>query len=621
MKRLIPLLLAMLLLCGCAAEPEPSEPSSPTTQYVEPTEPSGSYAPGSEAELASSGAVRAYPMTQTDAYALAVSGDDVLLFSGTDQTLLTLMTGENLYTVAQTALDIMVHPGDPSFRITENGITYFDSTDGSIVFLDQDLHEVSRKQTPETMTGSPILSENRMKLYYCTADAIRVLDLETGIDRLLKEISYPKQRLEGVLFGDTVLHCCIQDMGKEEHLFISAQTGELLFQKENELTFAAGEDSFFVQFPEGILQLSLFGKVGEEPRSLNPTDPFANVQYLDSVNGALTCSGSAGSLTLDYYDLNTGLRSASVCLPDTDALTSMDAGEAGGLIYLLARNASGDGCTLFRWEISRSATNDQTVYASARYTLEDPDVNGLALCSDRAYGLSQTYGVEVLVGMDAVANEPWDYELYPEYQIPVVNRMLEQLEAVLQTYPDGFFKTLSEKTTGLPVKICLVRSLCGSPESGSLEIANGIQFWIGDEPYVVLAAGEWFSQTFYHEMFHVLETCVYGHSNAYDDWDQLNPAGFAYDYDYVENQDRVQEEYLNDENRSFIDTYSMSYPKEDRARIMEYACVAGNEHYFTSDTMQKKLKVLCSGIREAFDLREYPNGLPWEQYLKEPLTP
>jgi len=65
----------------------------------------------------------------------------------------------------------------------------------------------------------------------------------------------------------------------------------------------------------------------------------------------------------------------------------------------------------------------------------------------------------------------------------------------------------------------------------------------------------------------------------------------------------------------------MSYPKEDRARIMEYAATEGNESLFVSKTMQNKLKTLCVGIREAFDLREYPNVIIWEQFLEKSLAP
>ena len=65
----------------------------------------------------------------------------------------------------------------------------------------------------------------------------------------------------------------------------------------------------------------------------------------------------------------------------------------------------------------------------------------------------------------------------------------------------------------------------------------------------------------------------------------------------------------------------MSYPKEDRARIMEFAMMPGNEDYFTTEIMQKKLRQLCLGIRQALELEDVAEAFLWEQYLKAPLHP
>jgi hypothetical protein len=65
----------------------------------------------------------------------------------------------------------------------------------------------------------------------------------------------------------------------------------------------------------------------------------------------------------------------------------------------------------------------------------------------------------------------------------------------------------------------------------------------------------------------------------------------------------------------------MSFPKEDRARIMEYAMLPGNEGMFRASVMQAKLKKLCLGIREAFELEDAPEVFLWEQYLDRPLGP
>ena len=64
----------------------------------------------------------------------------------------------------------------------------------------------------------------------------------------------------------------------------------------------------------------------------------------------------------------------------------------------------------------------------------------------------------------------------------------------------------------------------------------------------------------------------------------------------------------------------MFSPSEDRARIMEYAMKPGNEEVFRSEYMQKKLKTLCTGIREAFGLKESSEQYLWEQYLENPIA-
>ena len=58
----------------------------------------------------------------------------------------------------------------------------------------------------------------------------------------------------------------------------------------------------------------------------------------------------------------------------------------------------------------------------------------------------------------------------------------------------------------------------------------------------------------------------------------------------------------------------MSFPKEDRARILEYAMMPGNESYFSSEQMQAKLQTICTALREVFDL-DPEQHYAWEQYL------
>jgi hypothetical protein len=198
---------------------------------------------------------------------------------------------------------------------------------------------------------------------------------------------------------------------------------------------------------------------------------------------------------------------------------------------------------------------------------------------------------------------------------------LQRLEESLSHYPAGFFEAaLGDMEEGI-LTLCLVRSLRGSPESGSMEQADGIQFWENDDSYVALALGDTLERTLYHEMYHVLESRLLSESIACYRWDELNPKGFDYDYDYIANQSRDGSEYLRSQDRSFVDTESMSFPQEDRARIFRYAMddqLGGA--YFTTVTMQEKLTAICKGIREAYGWKQSGEVFPWEQYLEKPLA-
>ena len=61
--------------------------------------------------------------------------------------------------------------------------------------------------------------------------------------------------------------------------------------------------------------------------------------------------------------------------------------------------------------------------------------------------------------------------------------------------------------------------------------------------------------------------------------------------------------------------------KEDRARVLENAMLPDNGEVFQSEYMQRKLNALCTGLREAYRLKQHPEILPWEQYLVTPLAP
>ena len=617
MKKMILLILLLLLLCGCAQE-QPGETTLPAqTQPTQAVEPTGIYDPDSAVEAETAGAVRSYPLDMEMVYHMEPMGQSLLVFSGSEGTTLTVFSGENLYIEAQLTLSFWLR-GGASTQVSDRGISYEDPNTREMVLLDTNLKESRRFAVPEGMVGDPRISADRRYLYYCTSDAVRVMDLETGINRLLKQISYPVQTLEGLLLEEKVLQCGVGDSaGSWELLFIDTQTGQTLERTRKNMTVVSSGENWYASIGEGAIRALVYG-AGAECRQILPGDLFAAGCYLPRGNALVTISGDE-DVTLDSFNLETGSRTASLKVEGFSSPWCV-AEDGEGFVWMLAAHSETGEISIHRWDRSKSAVTDELLYSGHRYTQKDQDTQALALCREQAQAMSEKYGIEILIGAEAVRVQPWNYDLEEEYCAPVIRWYLNELDEVLGWYPADFFTKTAEGTDSGLLKVCIVRSLTGTPESGSLSSATGTQFWEEKEAYLVVAVAEDFQRNFCHELCHAMETRVYAESNLFDDWDWLCPEGFEYDFDYIANATRDGSAYLQADTRGFIDTYSMSFPKEDRARIMEYAMMEGNAEYFTSEIMQNKLKTLSQAIREAFGWKKSEEVFRWEQYLNEPIA-
>lgn len=619
MKRWLFLTVLLLALTGCAAEPEqtlpPTEALHSATQ-PSTTEPTGYYDPDSSLEASTEGAVRVYPLNRTDSYALFSMGEDLLLFSGTEVTTMTRLTGNTLYVSAAANLDCFIEADSPALQVSEKGVTYFDAAKKQLVFLDTGLKEVSRVDLPEEILEHPALSADRKQLYYLTEAELHCIDLETGLDRFLKEITFPQQVLTNLHCSDSVLECSVVDnYGNSYGIFISVQTGELLWETlEDDVTLWTRGDYYFAAHYDGAYQELLTGFGLQEPMLLTGSYGAETHPLLD-LTAAVQVSSDADSVVLNCYNLETGMCDYSLLLPGQAYPQHLQGDTEEDCIWFLRYDENYTGDTICRWDYSKSATGDTVSHLSVRYNANNPDTAALTACQDTAAVISRKYNVELLLWTSAVGNQPQGYTLRPEYQAPLIAHCLQQLDQALANYPSGFLKKAASGTADGKIRICLVREILGDISQGVPESNGGLQYWDKQgNTYIALTLGPELEQNLYHEMFHIIESRVLSTCSAYDDWDSLNPEGFDYSYSHTD-QPEGMEALLEGDSRAFIDLYSMTFPREDRARIMEYAMMPGNEAFFQSPAMQAKLSQLCQGIREAFKLKKSTEVFLWEQYL------
>ena len=111
-----------------------------------------------------------------------------------------------------------------------------------------------------------------------------------------------------------------------------------------------------------------------------------------------------------------------------------------------------------------------------------------------------------------------------------------------------------------------------------------------------MTLGEDFEQNLYHSLYLYMETRLLSKSSALYEWYRMNPSDFVYDDDYIANLKRIDTTYIEGEKPYFINLFSMSFAREDRATIFEYACQPGNEEYFKTPVLQEKLNTLLKLI-------------------------
>lgn len=597
MKRYIPVVLALLLLGGCAGNMAPDMEPVQTTQSGK--EETTLYAPGSAVEQQTQGAVTMYPLPAGEYTALFAMGDRLVLVSGNEEKKLLVLTGEGGIPSAP----VSVPDGfslDGIWQSTHNGLMYYDATGKQAVMLDTQLGESKRIDLPE-LDGAPVFSQDGSRIYYCKGNEIRALELELGIDRLIRTHSCRSQILKGSLLAGKVLICQLEDENRQQRLlYLSAETGESLSDDQNVLSLESGDSYYLASRQEGTLTQKLVGTMDGRPMSLMMGEGQTLRSAL-SMNGLVGCkTGEDRCLELSYYDLQEGKLTASVKVRGVGTPEHYLADKWSGSIWFLSQDPATNTPALFRWKVSKSCLENGPACVTTWYDASAPDTAGISRLKTRADKLGSTYGVSVRIWQDAVKKTD-RYILEAEHQTTAISGALDELETVLSSYPEKFLS----KSAGNKIRICIVRSI-------SREI-TGAQFWSGSDPYILLCVGCDMQEEFAKALSYVVISRTLGNSSKMDGWQSLNPQGFQYGT-------TPDKSLLEGNTRAFADASAAVSVTEDRASIFWQALRPDNGDLFASDTMQKKLSMLCKAIRDAYSMKKRTEVFPWEQYLQKPIA-
>lgn len=579
-------LLLALLLAGCAAQPTPT---------TETTAADALYTPGHRLETQTSGMMQVFPTETSGFCRIWAMGEDVLL-SGDGK--LTRLSGASLTPGSTRQADTVLQTGS-------DGVWLFDGS--AVQILDGSFALLQTVTIPDVVLGVPGLEGSR--LYYLSEGCLKVLDLSTGLSSLLRDnMAFTDGTVQ--CLGDLLLLHLTDEDGIGKTLLVSAADGSTQYPSLAVADACRFETGLGILLEDGQVLL-LPDSDGAQKLTLEEGEQM--VGFLPEIGGLITCRNDTAGLTLRLYALSRGILRCSVLLPEVD-LVGTGCVSADGTLYISAHSTQETAWWILRWNYEAFSPVSEDSCLEPYYTRDFSDVQGQASCETLARELGAQYGISVLLFEEAAACAPWDYAFTAEYRVDKTNWALEDLKATLEAFPEGFLTKLRQDWEDLTV--CIVDTIQGTAESGSLDSAEGLQFQNGSHFYIALAPKEEDSlkHTLFHEFSHLIDNRVLTKTGAYDNWNDLNPQDFAYSLDL--NADMTPyKALLTGPDRVFIDNYAMTFPAEDRARIFECACTSGNEEDFVSPILQAKLQRICTGIRQAFDLEADAESFLWEQYL------
>jgi hypothetical protein len=329
-------------------------------------------------------------------------------------------------------------------------------------------------------------------------------------------------------------------------------------------------------------------------------------------------AADASGRTLTLYETD-GVFLSQCSLPqNSNAVVGTDfvwSGYWEGYFFIDFIDAS---CRLMFWDVFADTEGENLQMTPAEHTQQSQMVPEQQLY-ERAEELSTRFGVDIRIAEQCAL----DYSSYDAYAIMdavSIRSALDILEESLSMYPEGFFRQLTFGTIET-IRFELVGSLSAKdgiethpPSVGGFAQNLGSYYRVALDGYTLL------KQTVFHEISHVIDARLKWDSAIREDalfreetWLTLQPEGFHYAMTYTE----VPEDLLHFmESRYFITDYALTYPTEDRARLMESAMCNFTWDFEPGSGTRRKLQYYADCIRDCFDTEGWPETTSWEQVLK-----
>ena len=617
-RKLIGLFCACILLSGCrdsSAQTVPTESPATEIQVTDPvvTDPPVARLPLLEQGIAvdESGKLLYIPNETLDEMELPdmhLLGNGLLLSEYRNQEL--ILKHISLEDGALLASGSVPAIGGTRLFIGSGEIGICDSVQGVVTILDENL-QVLRTYPVDAEGEGWYLNPELDTLYIFNYDrGVLVRNLETGEEYFLVDNGFEVVNL-GSSTGYVVFKYTDREDQRTYTRCLNLSTATLETVPVNGSYFSGirlGETWLFQEEVEYVL-------VNGESASSFTWNEF-DVRLTAPRHHLLAQDNSRRHLTLFDTD---GAFLTECSLPDySDAITGLDfiwSGYWEGYFFTDYMDSS---CRLMFWDVDADTAGENLQLLPLDSAQKSEPVVEAELY-ERAEELSHRFGVDIRIAEQCSLN----YTHFESYEVtdPVYIRSgLDTLEHALSQYPEGFFKQL----------------LYGTVESIRFELVGGL--WkkenVDDRPdsiaafaqnrgsYYLIALEVFVMQekTLYHEISHIIDKRLEWDAQLrpgalYNEqtWMSLQPEGFQYAMSYT-NTPAELDEYLH--GTYFVSDYSMTYPTEDRAELMEAAMDMSHWAFQSGSGRREKMQYYADCIRDCFDTDGWPETTVWEEVLQ-----
>ena len=537
--------------------------------------------------------------------------------SGFQVTLISLQTGKVLKEKNFAGMEL------PNAQVCGDKVAVIDWGAGQVVLLDKNLESIGEYTTDTSYCGI-YLNEAASHIYCFTQQGIKVIEIATGKVSMLLEEATMLFASEKCGFTVSITYTDKQTQ-MNENAVVDLSNGTV-----EKIPY---EESFSnVEYSENIWLGKVLGREdtyylgkADRPKSFVPAGKYPLVTMIaDPLRLMVTTYDSEGRTTLSMYSLDGKFLSQTKLSEDIHSVMYEPVwSKADGGYFLVAIDQTGKDRLLF-WDMSVPTVGEDFTLKTEYEENASANSKVSKKLLERAASIESRYGIKILLG-DQTEDSYGDYYMAHEMGESYISEGLDALESALAKYPDGFMKQLLYgEQRRMEFHLTGAFALKEYPE-GKI---NGFTYYIGlaqeaegeNRVIVDITMAGSIEQTLHHEIMHIIDNKLRFDANvrkdalySEEDWNALNPSEFS----YVEDKFHLPESIYRDGYESyFIDIYSRTAAKEDRARIFEYAMIDADWAFSNSTGRYEKLEYLCACIRDTFDTKGWPAKTVWEKTLK-----